>query len=210
MVHTDSMHVKTRKTEQSEATQAALLAAGRALFTEHGFAATSTEQIVQHARVTRGALYHHFRDKADLFAAVFEELSREISREVRKASMAGGKRGTWGHLVAGCNAFLDACLRPEVRQIVLLDAPAALGWERWRELDPRCGFALMRMGLEVAMEAKLIAPQPIEPLAHILVGALNEAALAMVRAEDPKAARAEIGVSVERLLDGLRADRSGG
>jgi AcrR family transcriptional regulator len=199
------MHVKTRKAEQSEATRAALLAAGRALFTDQGFAATSTEQIVQHARVTRGALYHHFRDKADLFAAVFEEVAEEVRGRVMKGSKTGGPRGTWGHLVAGCNAFLDACLDPEVRQIVLLDAPAALGWERWRELDAKCGYSLMKTGLEVAMEAQLIAPQPTEPLAHILVGALNEAALAMVRAEDPEAARAEIGVSVERLLEGLRA-----
>ena len=205
MVHTDSMHVKTRKAEQSEATRAALLSAGRELFAAQGFAATSTEQIVQHARVTRGALYHHFKDKADLFAAVFEELSHEVGDQVRAGSKAGGDRGTWGHLLAGCNAFLDACLQPEVRQIVLLDAPAALGWERWRELDAKCGFALMKMGLEVAMGANLIARQPLEPLAHILVGALNEAALAMVRAEDPAAARAEIGVSVERLLEGLRA-----
>lgn len=205
MIHTASMHVKTRKAEQSEATRAALLSAGRDLFATRGFAATSTEQIVRQARVTRGALYHHFRDKADLFAAVFEELATEIRDRVRQGSKAGGARGSWNHLVAGCNAFLDACLDPEVRQIVLLDAPAALGWERWRELDAKCGYALMRMGLEVAMEADLIAPQPVEPLAHILVGALNEAALAMARAENPEAARAEIGVSVERLLEGLRA-----
>lgn len=205
MVHTDSMHVKTRKAEQSEATRAALVAASRSLFAAQGFADTSTEQIVQQARVTRGALYHHFKDKADLFAAVFEQLSGEVGNRVKRAARDGGARGTWSHLVAGTHAFLDACLDPEVRQIILLDAPSALGWERWRELDARCGYALMKMGLEVAMEAGLIAAQPLDPLAHILVGALNEAALAMVRAEDPKKARAEIGDSIDRLLEGLRA-----
>ncbi len=198
------MNVKTRKAEQSEATRAALLGAARELFTARGFAQTSTEEIVRRARVTRGALYHHFRDKAHLFEAVFEDLSREKMVKVQEAAMAAGPPGGWGHLIAGCSAFLDCCLEPDFRQIVLLDAPAALGWDRWREMDARHGYEVMRRGLHVVMEKGLIDEQPIEPLAHMLIGALHEAALALARAEDPKKARAEIGASIERLLEGLK------
>lgn len=204
MIHTDSMSVKSRKTEQSEATRAALMGAARELFVERGYAETSTEEIVRRARVTRGALYHHFRDKAELFEAVYDDLSREKMAKVMDAAMAAGPPGDWTHLVAGCGAFLDCCLDPEFRQIVVLDAPSALGWERWREVHARHGYAVMRKALQVVMDAGLIDPQPIEPLAHILEGALNEAALAVGRADDPEKARAEVGASIERLLEGLR------
>lgn len=205
MLHTDSMHVKTRKTEQSEATRAALLKAARDLFTERGYNATSTEEVVRRARVTRGALYHHFRDKSELFAAVFEDLSREVLAKIKKGADGGGPIGTWEHLVDGCLAWLDACLDPAVTRIVFLDAPSALGWERWRELDGKYGGEIIWMALEVAMDAGLIERQPLRPLVHMVAGALNEAAMGMVRSDDPQAARVETGAAVVRLLEGLRA-----
>lgn len=205
MIHTDSMHVKSRKAEQSEATRAALVTAARELFAEKGYAETATEEIVRRARVTRGALYHHFRDKADLFEAVYDDLSRKKMAKVMDAAMSAGPPGAWAHLLAGCAAFLDCCLDPEFRQIVVLDAPSALGWERWREIHARQDYAVMRKAVQVVMDAGLIDRQPVEPLAHILEGALNEAALAVGRAEDPEKARAEVGASIERLLEGLRA-----
>jgi AcrR family transcriptional regulator len=205
MIHTDSMNVKTRKTEQSDATRKALLGAGRALFAERGYRHTSTQEVVALAGVTRGALYHHFRDKADLFAAVFEELSEECIRRVGKAASKAGPPGSWEHFAAGCQAFLDACLDPSIRQIVLLDAPSALGWDRWRELDCKYGFAVVKKALEASMDSGLIDRQPVDPLAHMLVGGLNEAALAMARADNPEEARAETGLGIDRLLSGLRA-----
>jgi AcrR family transcriptional regulator len=205
MVHTDSMNVKTRKAEQSDATRKALLGAGRALFAERGYRHTSTQEVVARAGVTRGALYHHFRDKADLFAAVFEELSGECIRRVGKAASNAGAPGSWEHFAAGCQAFLDACLDPSIRQIILLDAPSALGWDRWRELDCKYGFAVVKKALEASMDSGLIDRQPVDPLAHMLVGGLNEAALAMARADNPKEARAETGLGIDRLLSGLRA-----
>lgn len=204
MLHTDSMNVKTRKAEQSEATRAALLKAARELFTERGYAATSTEEVVRRARVTRGALYHHFRDKSDLFAAVFEDLSREVLAKIKKGADSGGPIGTWEHLVDGCLAWLDACLDPAVTRIVFLDAPSALGWERWRELDGKYGGEIIWMALEVAMDAGLIERQPLRPLVHMVAGALNEAAMGMIRSDDPQAARVETGAAVVRLLEGLR------
>src|SRR5207244_9825171 len=101
----------------------------------------------------------------------------------------GGPTGTWEHLVQGCQAWLDACLDPAVTRIVLLDAPAALGWDRWRALDGKYGWEVIRGGLKVAMDSGVLEPQPIDPLAHMVAGALNEAALAMVRSPDPEEAR---------------------
>ena len=205
MVHTDSMNVKTRKAEQSDATRKALLEAGRALFAERGYRHTSTQEVVTRAGMTRGALYHHFRDKADLFAAVFEEVSEQCIRRVSKAAMEAGPPGSWENFAAGCQEFLDACLDPSIRQIVLLDAPSALGWDRWRELDCKYGFAVVKKALEASMGAGLIDRQPVDPLARMLVGGLNEAALAMARADNPEGARAETGKVIDRLLSGLRA-----
>lgn len=198
------MDVKSRKAEQSEATRGALLRAGRELFTEKGYAATATEDIVKRAGVTRGALYHHFSDKADLFRAVFQEVQHEAFDRAMDAAAKGGPVGTWEHLEAGVGAFLDACLDPAVQQIVLLDAPSVLGWKTWRELDERHALRVMRMAVEAAMEGGVIEKQPVEPLAHMLLGALNEAGLSLVRADDPKRARKEAGAAVTRLLEGLR------
>lgn len=201
------MDVKTRKAEQSEATRRALLDVARGLFTERGYADTPTEEIVQRARVTRGALYHHFRDKQDLFRAVFEELEQELVQKVGAAAMS--QTEIWQTMIVGTQAFLDACVEPAMQRIVLLDAPSVLGWEAWREIDERYGLGLLRGVLEQAMEQGVIDRQPLDPLAHMLLGAMNEGALHMARAADVKTARAEVGAAITRVLEGLRVRGTG-
>jgi len=196
------MNVKSRKADQAEATRAALLGAARELFAGRGYAAVPTEEIVQRAGVTRGALYHHFRDKRDLFRAVVEEVEQETVEKIASAALS--ESDPWLAQQRALGAFLDVCLEPDVQRIILTDAPSVLGLEAWREIEARYGLALVRAGLGLVMEAGLIAEQPLDPLAHLLLGALAEAGLVIARAEDPKAARAEVGASVERLLDGLR------
>jgi AcrR family transcriptional regulator len=196
------MNVKSRKAEQAEATRAALLGAARELFAGRGYAAVPTEEIVQRAGVTRGALYHHFSDKRDLFRAVVEEVEQETVEKIASAALS--ESDPWLAQQRALGAFLDVCLEPDVQRIILTDAPSVLGLEAWREIEARYGLALVRAGLGLVMEAGLIAEQPLDPLAHLLLGALAEAGLVIARAEDPKAARAEVGASVERLLDGLR------
>ncbi|HKA52114.1 MAG TPA: TetR/AcrR family transcriptional regulator [Candidatus Binatia bacterium] len=198
------MNVKRSKAEQSELTQGALLKAARELFTAKGYADTATEEIVQRAGVTRGALYHHFRDKEELFQAVFEAAERELVEKVR-AAIGSAQFGPWEGLSVGCQAFLDACLEPAVQRIILLDAPAVLGWETWRRIDAEYGLGLVRQGLQAAVDTGYVDPLPVDPLAHILLGALNEAAMVIARAEDVQAARAEVGAVVDRLLKGLTA-----
>ncbi|MEJ7584259.1 MAG: TetR/AcrR family transcriptional regulator [Acidimicrobiales bacterium] len=196
-----SMVPRRTQVERSRATRTALLGAARALFAEHGFSSTGREQIAERAGVTRGALYHHFGTKGELFAAVVEELEEEIAAQVVAAGLEAADPAD--ALRRGCLAFLDACLDPAVRRIVLLEAPAVLGWERWREMDERFGLALVSHGLQAAMDAARLDRVPIDPLAHMLLGALNEAALAVATATKPRVARRDVGAAVELVLDRL-------
>lgn len=194
---------RTRKAEQAEATRAALIAAARELFAQRGYAGVGTEEMAQRARVTRGALYHHFAGKEELFRAVYEELERELMERI--AAEAVSARDPFEALGAGSRAFLDACEDPAVQRIALLDAPSVLGWEQWREIGMRYGFGLVRGTLEAAMEAGLIERQPVSPLSHLLLGAIDEAAMVVARADDDGQTRREVGAALDRLLERLRA-----
>jgi AcrR family transcriptional regulator len=202
---------RTKHDLRSEATRRRLMTAARALFGARGYADVGTEEIVRAAGVTRGALYHQFRDKADLFAAVAEEVEAEIAERIASATgmeagvEAGVEADPVGALRTGARLFLDACAEPEVERIILLDAPAVLGWEAWRDLAGRYGLGLVQFGLQSAIEAGAITAQPVAPLAHVLIGALNESALYVARAEDPAAAREECVAILDRILRGLIA-----
>jgi AcrR family transcriptional regulator len=195
---------KTKHDLRSEATRERLVSAARGLFAERGYAGVGTEEIVQAAGVTRGALYHQFRDKAELFAAVAEAVEAEVTERIATGSLAAASDQV-GALRAGVRVFLEVCAEPEVERILLLDAPAVLGWEAYRDLTGRYGLGLLQQALRAAMQAGAIAEQPAEPLAHVLIGALNEAALYTTRAGDQAAARQECLAVFERLLGGLRA-----
>lgn len=194
---------KTKQDLRSEATRRRLVAAARTLFTERGYAGVGTEEIVQAAGVTRGALYHQFRDKADLFAAVAETVHAEIAQRITAGAQADGPTDPMAALHAGVQRFLEVCADPAVERIVLLDAPAVLGWQAWRDLADRYGLGLLQHALQAAIDAGAIPPQPVVPLAHVLLGALDECALYVARADDPTAARQECTAILQRLLDGL-------
>jgi len=196
------MNVKNRKAEQSEATRNALIEAARGLFSERGYAGVSTEEIVQAAGVTRGALYHHFRDKQDLFTEVVERLEQQLLEQVATAAL--DEPDPWQQQIVAVGAFLDGCLDPAVQRVILIDAPSVLGLAGWREIEARYGLALVRHALQVMVDAGLIEDQPLEPLSHMLLGAMAEAGLLIAHAEDPEAARREVGESLVRLLAGLR------
>lgn len=202
------MNVKrTTKAEQSEATRRALLDAARALFAERGFADTPTEDIVHAAGVTRGALYHHFKDKTALFSAVVEQMEEEVTGKVAEAAMSSG--GVWEGLIGATERFLDLCMDPAVRRVLLTEAPAVLGIAAWREIERRYGLGLTKVALETAMNDGLIEQQPSEPLAHIMLGAINEAALTIGAADDPQKAREEVGAALRRMLEGMRLPSPG-
>jgi AcrR family transcriptional regulator len=191
------------KAAQREATTAALVTAARELFAQQGYAAVGTEEIVQRAGVTRGALYHHFRaGKEELFRAVLVQVSAEVVQRV--ASAAAATEDPWEELVVGSEAFLDACATPEVQRIVLLDAPAVLDWDVRRAIDADYGLRLLQGALQNAMDAGRVIPGSALAMAQVLAGALDEAAMVVAQADDPVAARAEMSQTVRRLLEGLR------
>lgn len=193
-----------KQDQRSAATQAKLLAAARTLFAQRGYAAVGTEEIVRAAGVTRGALYHQFRDKEQLFEAVFEDVEAETTQRIATEALAGATDPV-AALRAGARAFLAVCGDPAIERIVLLDAPAVLGWERWRAIGLRHGLGLVAGTVQAGIDAGLIAPQPATPLAHVLIGALDESALYVARAEDPETARAEVVAVMDRMIDGLAA-----
>ena len=198
------MTVKSRQAENSATTRAALLRIARRFFAERGYAETATEEIVRRARVTRGALYHHFKDKQDLFRAVLHEEQSKLAAKCTQA--AAQESDPWRALMTANEAFLEACLDPAVQQIVLIDAPAVLGAEGFRQSDESYYLAGLKAAIEAAIAAGIIEEQPVEALAHMIMGSMNEAARLIAHASDKKRARREVSESANRMWNGLRID----
>jgi AcrR family transcriptional regulator len=189
-----------RRVEQREQTRQTLVRESRLLFAEHGYAAVGLSQIVAAAGVTKGALYHHFDSKADIFRAVLSQVQFEVAERVVAA--ASGSADAWTQLVAGCRAFLVASTAPDVQRIMLVDGPAVLGWAEWRALDESASARHLAEALTTLVEDGTLPAQPVEPLAHLLSGAINEAALWLTTSS----ALEETWTALERLLDGLRRE----
>lgn len=193
----------TRKAEQSRETQDRLIKSAKELFASKGYAATAMEDLVAKAGMTRGALYHQYRDKRDLFRAVFEAVETELGQRI--AMEVAVETDPWAQLRAGARAFLKSAMDPAIRRIVLIDGPSVLGWEEWRRIDSQYSLGMVQAVFEVNIAAGNVAAQPVEPLTHLIVGALNEAALAVAAADDAAAACDEFAESIFRVLDALRA-----
>jgi AcrR family transcriptional regulator len=196
-------HKRRTQAERTAATRAALIAAARRLFAERGYAAVGTPEVVAAAGVTRGALYHQFDGKAGLFLAVYEAVEQELTERIGAQVAEAGATDPLAALTAGAEAFLDACAEPEVQRIVLIEAPAVLGWDTWREVGLKYGLGLTEGILRAAIEAGQIAEQPVRPLAHVLIGALDEGALYVARSPDPAAAREDMRALFRRIVAGL-------
>jgi AcrR family transcriptional regulator len=189
------------QTERSTATRRRILDAARSLFATRGWAGTSVDEVVRTAEVTKGALYHHFRDKTDLLRAVYEE--QEQASVSRLLELAGSVTDPLDQLRAGSRAFLTACLDPTFRRIALVEAPAGLGWEEWREIDARYGFGLLRGAVAASMDAGRMRRMPVDQVAHLLLAALSEAALLLGQSASPSDDFDEIAGAFDALVDGL-------
>ena len=203
MVNGDVAHTRRSQAERSGATQAALLSAARSLFAEKGYAGTPREEIVAAAGVTRGALQHHFGDKATLFVAVYEQVEQEVVDAVATAAMRA-KGGPLEELRAGCQAYLDAVLEPAVQRICAIDGPAVLPADVRQEITDRYALGLVREALTQAMSAGSIAKAPVEPFARVLLAGITAAAEYVAIADDPRRARKEAGRTLDLMLDRLR------
>jgi AcrR family transcriptional regulator len=186
----------------------ALVQAARRLFATQGYHATGTHEVVAHAGVTRGALYHHFPDKLSLFLAVFHDVEASLTTPSDQASTGAAGSGSggdaWSQFQQGLQASLTAALEPEVQRILLIDGPAVLGWDKWRELESHYGLGMLTAALEDAMRSGIIRRQPVRPLAHLLLAAVEEAALLIAHAPDPASTRIEVGKTLDALMQGLR------
>ena len=195
--------VKSLREEAVDATRSALLESALRLFTEKGFAATSLDDVVREARVTKGALYHHFKGgKLALFEAVFAEVDLRLAERTMAAKPADAS--PWAAMEAGLDAYLEACADPVVRRIIFQEGPVALGWARWRELDGCNSRGLLQGVLQALMDEGQLRPQPVELLTRLLFTTLGEAGMSVAEAADQQVARAEAKALVLGLLQGLR------
>jgi AcrR family transcriptional regulator len=184
--------------ERTLATRGRLVATARRLFAEKGFAATSTEEILEAASASRGAMYHHFASKTELFQAAFEAVEDDLTAQVLTAALA--ETDPMRQLSVGFAIFLDQCLRADVQRIVMLEGPTVLGWDTWHELDERYAFGSLKAVLTTAAESGRLAVEMVEPLSHLLTGAIMQAGMVVARAEDPAAAKRDMSATFERIL----------
>ncbi|MFI0374312.1 TetR/AcrR family transcriptional regulator [Actinomadura sp. 1N219] len=195
------MNVRAR---QRERTREALLRESRRLFATRGYGEVSLSEIVDAAGVTKGALYHLFQSKAELFRAVLEQVQQEVSRMV--AETADAEEDVWARFTAGCRAFLTASTAPDVQRIMLVDGPAVLGWNEWRAMDESGSASHLADVINELIREGVIAPQPVAPLTHLLSGAMNEAALWLAASGDPEGGLADVWPPLATMLDALRVD----
>jgi len=192
------MEVKDLRMAQGAETQRALRRQARKLFAQKGYSGANTNELVERARVTKGALYHHFANKKELYQAVVEDMEQEL---VERLEAAGAGRAPWERLSAMCSAYVDACREPALARMLVLEAPAVLGWKTWCNLEQR---------YEVAAFARCLKEidglnEPAETLAQVILGALTTGARVIATAPDPEAARTEVQQTIDRLICGLRS-----
>ena len=190
------------KEERGAGTRAALVSAAGRLFAERGYEDVSIDEVLGATGLSRGALYHHFADKEDLFRAVLEATEAELLTQV--AATAAQAATPLAQLQAGIEASFASGLEPRFRRIILEDGPAVLGWQAWHDIDARYAYGATAAGLQAAMDSGELAAQPVEPLAHLLVGAFMQGAMVIARAADEQSAIRSIAGSMHRLIDGLR------
>lgn len=201
---TPCTEIKRRtQAERSAATRAALTTSARRLWGARGFAAVGTPEIAQAAGVTRGAMYHQFPDKAALFLAVVEAVEADVMAKLAEAVATSGATTPAATLRSAAESWLMVADDPEVRQIILLDAPNVLGWDGFRDVAQRYSLGMTEQLLSEAMKAGQLPHQPVRALAHVLIGALDEAAMLIATADDRNQMRAEVSTVVHRLLDAM-------
>ena len=197
--------VRSRRLEYSESTRNALVDSAVELFTKRGYAATSLDEVARRARVTKGALYHHFSGKQALFEAAFDAVESTVMG--RLAETITGPGDAWERAKASVRHYITkVCLDPSYQRIVIHEGPVVMGWERWREAEDHFSFGLVRAAIQALVDSGEISDLPVEVTARLLFGALSAAATLIAGAEDPKKAGNEVTGTIIRLLERLRGN----
>ncbi|MDQ1675165.1 MAG: hypothetical protein QOC93_309 [Actinomycetota bacterium] len=204
-VATGALHAvsgTSRRQEYSASTRRALVEVATELFTDRGYAGSSLDDIVAGARVTKGALYHHFSGKQALFESVFEKVEERAARDIHKA--VRGATDPWDKALNGLRAFLEVLQAPQYRRIVIADGPAVLGYERYREQEERTTFGIVQEIVASVLSAYDLAPSMVETFSRVFFGAMSAAGAAVSTAEDPRRAGEEVEAAMAYILAGLR------
>ena len=195
------MEVKDARVLQGTETQKTLRREARKIFARKGYTGANTNELVERAKVTKGALYHHFANKRELYHAVVEDMEQELVERLEAAATAAGGRDPWERLRAMCRAYLDACRDPALARMLVLEAPVVLGWKTWCNLEQKYEVAAFARCLSDADALQ----EPAEMLAQVILGALTTGARVIATAADPSGARAEVQKTIDRLIAGLRS-----
>jgi AcrR family transcriptional regulator len=198
----------TRRQDYSASTKRALVEVASELFTEQGYASTSLDEIVAGARVTKGALYHHFSGKQALFEAVFETVEDQASRSIRRA--VKGHKDPWEKARAGLRAFLEVCQQPAYRRVVIAEGPAVLGYERYREQEERSTFGIVQDIVAAVLSTYELEQSMVETFSRVFFGAMSAAGSAVTTADDPRRASAEVEAAIAFILAGLQQQAESG
>lgn len=193
---------RSRREEYAESTRTALVDSAISLFTKHGYAATSLDAIAKRARVTKGALYHHFTGKQALFEAAFDAVETQVMRRLRQ--IMSGPEPPWDRALNGLRAYLESCLDPAYQRIAVHEAPVVMGWERWREAEDHFSLGLISDGIRELIEAGELDDVPVEVTARMLFGALSTAATTIASSPEPKKVSGEVETVVVQLLNRIR------
>jgi AcrR family transcriptional regulator len=197
--------MRSRRVDYTESTRQALVDSALDLFTKRGYAATSLDAIVKKARVTKGALYHHFSGKQALFESAFDHVE---SAAIARLSVAVAGDGTaWERAMAGIHAYVSVCLDPSYQRIVIHEAPVVMGWERWREAEEHFSYGLVRSTVESLVETGEIEELPVEVTARILFGALSAGAETIAGSPEPKKTAADVTKTITTVMTGMRKMR---
>lgn len=198
--------LRPRRKDYSDATRAALIDSAVRLFTERGYAQTSTDEIARAARVTKGALYHHFHGKPELFEAAFAAVQDRVFGSLSAITSRPGD--VWQATLDGLGEYVQICLDPAYRRIVVQEGPAVLGWRRWYEAEEKHGLGVVRDTLSRLIDAGEIVPLPVEVLARLVVGGLSAAAGQISASEEPERVSAEAAEVIAHVMNGLRAAKA--
>ena len=194
--------VQSRRVEYAEATRQALVDGAVELFTERGYSGTSLDEIAKRARVTKGALYHHFSGKQALFEAAFDAVETRVMGHL--GEIVTGPGDPWQTAMAGIEAYVKVCLEPSFQRIVIHEAPVVMGWEEWRRCEERYSFGVLQAAIRSLIDAGEIEDMPVEITTQLLFGALSAGAQAIANAAEPERAGEQVARAVVRVVAGLR------